>query len=112
MVEFEQMEKNRNRDLPPLKLATSLEAEIEQATPTNWRSEKSWLIRHSQCAVERPALHRKDYARLPRCDGRLGRKGRRHWCVDDSRTIALVGHRLRPKSLGTSRWQVRTIPGR
>ena len=32
VVEFEQMEKNRNRDVSPLKLAPSVQAEIEQAT--------------------------------------------------------------------------------
>lgn len=32
VVEFEQMEKNRNRDVPPLKLSSSLQAEIEQET--------------------------------------------------------------------------------
>jgi len=33
MVEFEQMEKNRNRNVPPLKLAPSVQAEIEQEAP-------------------------------------------------------------------------------
>ncbi len=32
VVEFEQMEKNRNRNMPPLKLAPSVQAEIEQET--------------------------------------------------------------------------------
>lgn len=46
VVEFEQMEKNRNRDVPPLKLAPSVQSEIEHETADELAIRKFLVEQH------------------------------------------------------------------